>query len=303
MTQILVVDDSATDRRLAGGLLERHPNWFVQYACDGREALACIAAGCPDLILTDMQMPELNGLELVEAVQREYPLIPLVLMTAQGSERIAVDALERGAASYVPKRELGPDLVPVVERVLILSEERQTKRTLMERMRTLHATYVLSNDSILLTSAVAYLQGLIRDMGLLTEAERLRVGVALEEALLNAAYHGNLEVNSELREHDHALFYNLARERTTMLPYSLRNITLEVELSSERIRYIVRDEGPGFDPSCLPDPTDPANIDRPCGRGLLLMRTFMDSVEYNDRGNTVTLTKYVRSPAPVAAAG
>jgi CheY-like chemotaxis protein len=105
MTQILVVDDSATDRRLAGGLLERHAGWCVQYACDGREALERIAICPPELILTDLQMPELNGLELVEAVQREFPLIPLVLMTAQGSERIAVDAL--GGASYVPKRELG----------------------------------------------------------------------------------------------------------------------------------------------------------------------------------------------------
>jgi len=53
----------------------------------------------------------------------------------------------------------------------------------------------------------------------------------------------------------------------------------------------VRDEGPGFDPASLPDPTDPANLDRPCGRGMLLMRTFMDNVIYNDRGNEVTLFK------------
>ncbi|MFO1094732.1 MAG: ATP-binding protein [Planctomycetaceae bacterium] len=303
MTQILVVDDSATDRRLAGGLLERHAGWTVVYASDGREALDRITVCAPELILTDLQMPELNGLELVEAVQREFPLIPLVLMTAQGSERIAVDALERGAASYVPKRELAQDLVSVIERVLVLSEERQTKRTLMTRMRHLEARFVLSNESLLLTSAVAYLQGMVRDMGLLSEAERLRVGVALEEALLNAAYHGNLEVSSELRERDHALFYDLARERTGILPYSLRNITLDVQLSADRIRYIIHDEGPGFDPRSLPDPTDPANIDRPCGRGLLLMRTFMDEVEYNAKGNVVTMTKLVQTPAPVAVAG
>ena len=53
--------------------------------------------------------------------------------------------------------------------------------------------------------------------------------------------------------------------------------------------YTVRDEGPGFDPASLPDPTDPANLDRPCGRGLLLMRTFMDNVIFNDKGNEVTL--------------
>ena len=302
MTQILVVDDSATDRRLAGGLLEHRDGWIVRYAIDGREALDSIAADQPDLILTDLQMPEINGLELVEAVQRDYPLIPVILMTAQGSERIAVDALERGAASYVPKRELGPELTSVIERVLTLSEERQTKRTLMQRMNTLQASFVLSNESVLLTSAVAYLQGLIRDMVLLSESERLRVGVALEEALLNAAYHGNLEVESRLREQDHALFYDLARQRSQMRPYSVRSISLDVELSGDQIRYVVRDEGPGFDPSELPDPTDPANLDRPCGRGLLLMRTFMDSVEYNDVGNLVTMIKQVPYSSPVAVA-
>jgi anti-sigma regulatory factor (Ser/Thr protein kinase) len=57
----------------------------------------------------------------------------------------------------------------------------------------------------------------------------------------------------------------------------------------------VRDEGPGFDPGGLPDPTDPANLERPCGRGLLLMKTFMDEVRYNDRGNEVTMRKRCRS--------
>jgi CheY-like chemotaxis protein len=293
MAHILVVDDSATDRRIAGGLLERRTDWVIEYAGDGRDALGRVKSEAPDLILTDLQMPEMNGLELVEAIDRDYPLIPVVLMTAQGSERIAVEALARGAASYVSKKELSADLVSVIERVLVLAGERQTKRSLMERMKTLQATFVLSNEAALLSSAVAYLQGLIRDMGLLGEGERLRVGVALEEALLNAAYHGNLEVQSELREKDCTLYYDLARERTQIPPYSERSILVDVDLTEDRVRYVVRDEGPGFDPRTLPDPTDPANIDRPCGRGLLLMKTFMDDVEYNETGNEVTMTKYV----------
>jgi anti-sigma regulatory factor (Ser/Thr protein kinase) len=55
--------------------------------------------------------------------------------------------------------------------------------------------------------------------------------------------------------------------------------------------FVIRDEGPGFDPASLPDPTDPENIEKACGRGLLLMRTFMDKVDYNRTGNQVTLTK------------
>jgi CheY-like chemotaxis protein len=292
VTNILVVDDSATDRRVVGGLLRRRAGWNIQFAVDGREALALIASEAPDVVLTDLQMPEMNGLELVEAMRQQYPMIPVILMTAQGSESIAAEALAHGASSYVPKRQLAEELVEIVERVLSVSGERQTRRTLMQKMRQIRCSFVLGNDPALLTSLVSHMQDLLHQMEVLPENERIRVGVALEEALLNASYHGNLEVSSTLREENHAAYYELARERSGCPPFSERNIYVDVELSREMVQYVIRDEGPGFDPGELPDPTDPAYLDRPCGRGLLLMRTFMDDVEYNPLGNEVTLVKY-----------
>jgi anti-sigma regulatory factor (Ser/Thr protein kinase) len=53
----------------------------------------------------------------------------------------------------------------------------------------------------------------------------------------------------------------------------------------------IADEGPGFDPSKLPDPTDPENLLRPHGRGVMMMKLFLDDVQYNDQGNKVTLVK------------
>ena len=55
--------------------------------------------------------------------------------------------------------------------------------------------------------------------------------------------------------------------------------------------FTIRDEGPGFNPSALPDPTDPVNVGKISGRGLLLMRTFMDAVNYNEAGNELTIRK------------
>ena len=59
--------------------------------------------------------------------------------------------------------------------------------------------------------------------------------------------------------------------------------------------YVIRDEGPGFDPQEIPDATDPANIEKPFGRGLLLMQTFMDEIRFNDSGNEVTMVKKHRN--------
>ena len=117
------------------------------------------------------------------------------------------------------------------------------------------------------------------------------MGVALEEALLNAFYHGNLEISSELREQDHRAYNDLAEQRCREAPFKDRRLYVSMKVTSTQAVYTVRDEGPGFDPSTLPDPTAAANLDRPCGRGLLLMRTFMDNVIYNDKGNEVTLFK------------
>lgn len=291
MVTILVVDDSTVDRRLAGGLLEKHVDWNVVAVKNGKEGLLAVRQKMPDVVVTDLQMPDMDGLELVKAIHQEFPLLPVILMTAQGSEAIAVQALEHGAASYVPKRLLGEMLVDTVDRVLSLAGERRSKRTLFQSIVDYRCEFVVGNDHALLTSLIAHLQQLVGEMKLFTDSELLRVGVALEEALLNAAYHGNLEVSSHLRELDHSAYYDLARQRLTEDPYSKRQISVVVELSRKRARYTIRDEGLGFDPKSLPDPTDPANLERPSGRGLLLMRTFMDEISYNERGNQVMLVK------------
>ena len=301
MATILVVDDSLTDRKLAGGLLEKNAGWQVLYASDGKAALAELERHLPDLVLTDLQMPEMDGLELVAEVKRAYPLIPVVLMTAKGSEEIAVQALNAGAASYVAKRALAPDLVETVEQILAVSREERGHARLMHRLDHSEHHFVLENDLSLILSAVTFLKRGITDLRLGGESDRLRVGVALEEALVNAFYHGNLEVGSELREVDYKAYYELARQRCGEMPYKDRLVHVSARFNHQEAAYTVRDEGPGFDPSQLPDPTDPVNLDRPSGRGLLLMRTFMDDVRYNAAGNEVTLVKRKRTDSARAS--
>src|SRR5688500_5446588 len=105
MATVLVVDDSAVDRRLVAGLLKQS-NLQVEMAETGREALDCLRATPIDLVVTDLQMPELDGLGLVRHVRDHGPHVPVILITAHGSEDLAIEALHAGAASYVPKSEL-----------------------------------------------------------------------------------------------------------------------------------------------------------------------------------------------------
>lgn len=286
MTTVLVVDDSAADRKLAAGLIGKRTDWSVEFATNGREALDRVEALDPDLVLTDLQMPELDGLQLVTAIHADDPMLPVVLMTATGSEEIAVRALREGAASYVPKRNLGNDLVPTLERVLQRSVVENREVRLMDCLRFQETRFELGTELGLVTALVRHLQ---QGVG---RSECLTIATALDEALVNAYFHGNLEVESSLKDDDERSFYDLARRRCEEEPYASRRIHVTATVSADEARYVIRDEGPGFDPSTLPDPTDPANLERAYGRGLLLMRTFMDEVTYNETGNEVTLVKH-----------
>ncbi len=295
MTTVLVVDDSAIDRRIVGGLLEKEPDCQVFYAEDGYVALKSVDENLPDVVVTDMVMPHLDGLQLVEAMKRDFPLIPVIIMTAVGTEETAVQALKRGAASYVTKRRLAQDLLETVRMVLqAADDERNVSRLLVHRTQQAEFKFVLENELPLLAASVTHLQQTMRAMGLFDESERLRIGVALEEVLLNAMFHGNLELSSSLREDDKSTYHEVARSRAKESPYRERRIFVDASFSPSGAEFKIRDEGPGFNPKDLPDPTDPANLHRATGRGLLLMHTFMDGVAFNESGNEVRLTKTAR---------
>lgn len=300
MATVLVVDDSTTDRRLAGGLLEQIEGLQVEYAVDGSDALARIGLHCPDLVVTDLDMPSINGLKLVELIRKTCPGLPVILMTALGSEEIAVKALQAGASSYVPKRQLSFQLGETVRQVLQASHRDRAHLRLKRRLVRYEVEFCIENDQELISSLVQFLQDAVMEMGTCDESDRVRIGVALQEALTNACFHGNLELSSSIRETDHRAYYDLAIQRISSKPWCDRRIHVSGRFTPEEVEFIIRDDGPGFSRHGLPDPTDPANLERPCGRGLLLMHTFMDEIQYNEAGNEVRLAKRRKIAEPPA---
>jgi len=291
MPDILVVDDSVVDRRLVGGLLEKEADTQIRYAEHGLAALEQIRSVAPDLVVTDLMMPEMNGLELVAAVREQHPLVPVILMTSRGSEETAVEALKQGASSYVPKRLLARNLLDTINSVLNVSSKQIGEVRLRRSITRAKHEFSLENDCQLIPPLVGFLQEQTTSLGLCDHSERIRVGVALEEALMNALYHGNLEISSKVHEMGNDAFFNLVRDRTGQPPYRDRRIYVSSQLDQNQGVFVVRDEGPGFEPETLPDPTDPENLEKVSGRGVLLMRTFMDGIEYNTSGNEVTMVK------------
>lgn len=104
----------------------------------------------------------------------------------------------------------------------------------------------------------------------IAEHDIFSIKLALEEALVNAIKHGN----------------QMDRAKKVRIAYQLFTDRFDVQIS---------DDGRGFDPSDVPDPTAFENLERPCGRGLMLMRHYMTEVAFNERGNGVTMSKALRS--------
>ena len=177
------------------------------------------------------------------------------------------------------------------EKVLQASINESYHQKAMECLARSERVFSLANDPALFTPLIVHFQEECVALGICNRADRVRLGVGLGEALANAMFHGNLELSSSLREADADAYHHLAETRRRESPYQDRRIEIEVRLARGKAVFVIRDEGPGFDPAALPDPTDPANLEKVTGRGILLMQAFMDHVDFNARGNEVTMVK------------
>ncbi len=99
-----------------------------------------------------------------------------------------------------------------------------------------------------------------------TKRDVFSTRLALEEGIINAIKHGN----------------RMDAAKTVKIQWGI---------SSELVKVVISDEGEGFVPEEVPDPTADENLERPCGRGIMLMRAFMDTLVYNEVGNVLTIEK------------
>jgi len=290
MARILIVEDSVTQAEQLRGVLEG-AGYETTLAESGTEALKSLAIKLPDLALIDYMMPEMDGLQLIETVRRDFPRVPTILVAAEGSEEIAAEALQRGAAGYIPKRRINSDLLRTVQKLLGASSASRYNQQLVGCWATSETQFELTSSPELLAPLVALYRDMMTMLQVADDSTLIRISVALTEALDNALYHGNYELSSVLREGDGSLWREAVKIRRDESPYKDRKIFVQGRITRDEARFTIRDEGPGFDPDSLPVSIDPVNLERSSGRGILLMKAFLDEVAFDATGNQVTLVK------------
>lgn len=286
MYSILLVDDSATDRRLLEGLLSKKLHFHVETADDGAVAIQKLERQAPDLVVTDMQMPNMDGLELVEAIRSRNPWIPVILITAEGSEELAARALQRGAAGYVPKTKCDEMLSDTIEHVLDLARTESSFERIIDCATLSQFEISFENDFALVAPVLELAQRMTVAMGVCDPTSAVQVSVALEHAILNAIYHGNLELDGTIEGNR-----ELRNQRMSESPYKDRRVHVSIKITPAEAVFSVRDEGSGFNVREAAELGRQIALTGGTGQGLFLMWAFMDDVKFTSPGNSVIMTK------------
>jgi anti-sigma regulatory factor (Ser/Thr protein kinase) len=265
---VLVVEPgSAGESKLAPHFADGP--FHVQVLDDLAEVLPRLSEETCHLVVAMVTDDAAASLDLLSDIRTRHARLPVILVAPRAGVDTVVQALRRGVTNFFPWPGDPDELRRAVRKCLRPWAISAGERSVLPRMRkTIEMDLVSSTTVIDPVFAHVYDDG--RSLGFPEAVLRLNVYLALNEALANAVRHGNRE---DPRKAIHVV----------------------VDLTASQVDIRVTDEGEGFDPGELPDPTDAENLFKASGRGVFLMRCYMDEVEYLDGGRTVRLIKHASS--------
>ncbi|MCU0494534.1 MAG: response regulator, partial [Chloroflexaceae bacterium] len=145
MEEILIIDDSTQICSLLADYVLPDLGYSAAVANTGRQGLYRLRQHLPDLILLDLQLPDISGLDLLRLISQEGYDVPVILMTAHGSENIAVEAFRMGARNYLIKPFSDTEAKMVIDQALqerrLRREKEQLTQTLQQRVQELTVLY------------------------------------------------------------------------------------------------------------------------------------------------------------------
>jgi serine/threonine-protein kinase RsbW len=261
--RILIVDNNDELRAMLEQVLEELGHEVVATG-DRAVALAREDLDEFDLIISDLTEDEYSGVQLLSEIKRKRLMVPVVVSSEEGQQPGIVKAFKMGAANFLRLPYNKDELCTIVEKTLAYKLRFVDDLKILPHVRE-KIDFELPSDVSLMEGVLQYLIERVSKLGLI-KPERSNLFVALDEAFVNAVKHGNRNDPRKL-------------------------VRITAELSAKEARFTVEDEGEGFNVQEIPDPRDPANLFKASGRGVLLIYNIMDEVEYNERGNRLTMVK------------
>jgi len=290
--KILIADD---EEPIIDSLSQHFTRWgyTCEGAADGEEALARIMASPPDLLVTDIKMPRLDGLQLIGKIKDEGLELPVVVITAYFDIENAITALRLGAVNFFKK----PFDFPAIHNAVFKLEKMKASR--IERVAVLNylekgdMRFVIPSNIDLIDGVSNYVTERAVEFGVIPSNQKFYIQLAIDEAISNAILHGNLRIKELEADADNAgkTREELYRLRCSQPDYATKKVYVDAIVNPGKLEVAVTDEGHGFDYSLLPDPTDDTNVFDYHGRGIFVMRNIMDYVEFSNKGSSIRLIK------------
>jgi len=289
--KVLIVDDDPASRELMGDIisLEGHD---LRSAADGYQALSLFKEFKPHLVFSDIQMPKMDGLELLKRIRNMNPETLVVMVTGYGSEEYALKALRLRANNYLKKPVRSEDILGLLEKYSALVEpvagslgQEKTKEDQQQQK------FIFEND---LSKIRNYIYLLVKDINkdvLVNDCMDVRVG--LYELLANAIEHGNMEISKE--EKFNALnkgssgIEELYEKRRSDPHYAGRRIVVELTKDDVACEWLIRDEGNGFEHEHVLRNAGP--MGSIAAKGIFIAQFHFDKLEFLGRGNEVRARK------------
>jgi len=300
--RVLVIDDDTSWLKVMQLMLQKRGNVEITTATSLEEAVRLIGEKTFDYALTDVELIGEsrrleNGLELISAIEQADLHIPVIAVTGKGDEQSAIDALRRGATSYISKINIRVHLGEALDAVEHSIFRKQKQDVLKTHLEHCEFRYRLPSDTSVVPSLIEELKASLIRGSQIDRRTRGRILIAVEEAVLNSIIHGNLEISSEIRNESLDDYYALIAERSQSVEYGNRRVQVEFKITGSRFEAELIDEGPGFDFTAVADPREEENLSIPSGRGLLLIREFMDMCVFSDGGRRLSLCKMISPDA------
>ncbi len=261
--RILIVDGNAELRDVLSDVM-REMGHEVVATGDRAEAVAREDLEDFDLIISDLTEDADSGVQILSELKRKRLFVPVVVSSEEAQHNFLVKAFRVGAANYLRKPYEREELRSIVEKTL------GYKLRFVEDLKVLpyvreHIEFELPSDISLMNGVLHYLIERVASLGVV-KPDSSNLFIALDEAFVNAVKHGNGGDPTKL-------------------------VRITADISSKEARFVVEDEGAGFNVKEIPDPLDPSNLFKTSGRGVLLIHNIMDEVTYNERGNKLTMIK------------
>ncbi len=294
--KLLLVDDEQLVRDELGGIL-RDEGYDVITGSDGEEGLALFRSEQPDMVITDIRMPKLDGLSVAMTIKEEAPHVPITVVTGHGTEAMAIEALRAGVTDFLKKPVRLEDLSGALSRMeatrLLGTPHEQAEMPATVEVVERSWKYRLGNEPQIIPEFVDGLLGLVTgDMDAQSVTE---LNIALRELILNAVEHGNLGLSFKDKSQalEEGTLQRVLAQRAEQSEYAGRHVTI-VATRMKKVVYVqIADMGGGFNWHDLADPQDPKNLLSSHGRGVLLARMSVDALTFNEKGNQVTVTKAI----------